>query len=296
MLEAARLRLPAWQCLLLDSRALPCWAAGPPLAFACLLYVRPPEAACMHTYLCVSLSVSLHLPLLLAVCDDRDLTCLRVPVELNATCGPILAPPPAPAPEPPPASAATNAAPAVAASGDVTALQEATTQAAAPQPGDDSGGDGGKVGAIVGGVVGGVVAAAAAAALAVWALARRRRRRQERQRQEQLKPSVRPFIAEASGPGLATASLGSCTAARSGSCVEAAFGLRLADMPVCALSGLQEEEMERGGPGGGSGATNGAGPLPPSPFAVVAEPVRAAYRCRPGRPCCLPARLIEARL
>lgn len=118
--------------------------------------------------------------LALTVCDDRDLTCMRVRPQLAPECGPILAPPPAPAAE---AAAVLGAAPA-------------------SSSGSDDGGGGANVGAIVGGAVGGAVAVAAALALLALAAGRRRSRR-ERARQEQLrqaalKPSARPFLTEVS--------------------------------------------------------------------------------------------------
>ncbi|KAI3429894.1 hypothetical protein D9Q98_010205 [Chlorella vulgaris] len=144
-----------------------------------------------------------------SLCDDTDLTCLRVPVNLNTSCGPILAPPPlaAPAAEP----AATSTGPAAAALHNGAAVQQpAGSQAAAPTNGDSgtssssdsSGGGGGtSTGLIVGCAVGGAAAAAILAALLCLMIGRRRRQEQrEQQKKEQqqngFKPSACPFVAE----------------------------------------------------------------------------------------------------
>jgi hypothetical protein len=127
-----------------------------------------------------------------AVCDDRDFTCLRVPVNLNNTCGPILVPPP----EPEAAPGSNNTEPDVssgfAASGQVAA------PAWTPSTNESNNSGGSNTGAIVGGVLGGVAGAAAITLLLYLLLARQRRRHRLGQQlhQDEFKPSSRPFISE----------------------------------------------------------------------------------------------------
>ncbi|KAL4421913.1 hypothetical protein ABPG77_005197 [Micractinium sp. CCAP 211/92] len=177
------------------------------------------------------------------LCDERDLTCLRTPVQLAPTCGPILAPPaaegPAPEAEPGVGGGLTGAG-----TGEPPPATVPPSSGGSDEPASStgsSGGDGTNVGAIVGGVVGGAAAAALAAGLLTLLIVRRRRERRKHERRAVLaqvsgsKPSARPFISE-------------------------------------------EEELELGlgfGPPGGSGGANAAvvdplrPPLPVSPFAVA---------------------------
>ena len=114
-----------------------------------------------------------------AVCDDRDLSCLRIPVHLSDTCGPIYAPAPEVVFPPPRTDSTSSSGGGGGGSGGGSS---------------SSSGGGSSTGAIVGGVVGGVCGALVIAALAaclVWS----RRRKQERIESAE-KPSQRPFMAD----------------------------------------------------------------------------------------------------
>ena len=132
------------------------------------------------------------------MCDDQDLTCLRIPVVLNGTCGPTLAPP-----EPEVLPVGTVAAPGLggvlppsAYPSNGSLVGEAPASAAAvpapPPPSSSS------AAAIVGGVVGGVGGAAALAALlgllAYW----RHRRQQQEEEQQRRKPKEVEWAAKPS--------------------------------------------------------------------------------------------------
>ncbi|KAL4437438.1 hypothetical protein ABPG75_004577 [Micractinium tetrahymenae] len=188
------------------------------------------------------------------LCDERDLTCLRTPVQLAPTCGAILAPPVAegPAPEAEPGTQRGTGAGMVA-GGPAAAPAPTGSGSGTGSSGSGGGGGGANVGAIVGGVVGGVAGLSIVAGLLALLLARRRRQRREQGRRAALarvsdvKPSARPFISE-------------------------------------------EEELELGlglGPPGGGGSMNGMGPgsvpspLPVSPFAVA--PAREYSTSHSGR-------------
>ncbi|KAI7837019.1 hypothetical protein COHA_009097 [Chlorella ohadii] len=142
-----------------------------------------------------------------SLCDDRDLTCLRIPINLSSTCEPVQAAARPPAEEM--LAEALRSPPAGGGGGGAAAAAPVLAPApagGAPASGEPSGssssgssGGGTNVGAIVGGVVGGVAAVAIAGALLAFVLGRRRReqrRRQELLRQDDLKPSARPFISE----------------------------------------------------------------------------------------------------
>lgn len=134
------------------------------------------------------------------VCDERDLTCLRTPVQLAPVCGPILAPPAAEGPALEAGGSGTDGPGTVA---GVPAAAPAGSGGSSPVPtAPPPGGSGTDVGAIVGGVVGGVAGLAVGVGLLALLAARRRRQAREQQRRSELarasdvKPSARPFISE----------------------------------------------------------------------------------------------------
>ena len=144
------------------------------------------------------------------MCNDKDLTCLRIPVTFLPECPTNLPPAPelAPIPVPPAAIAApaagqtSNGQPAAPAGPPGQAQGSAVPPATNTSSSNDSSSDGGSnTAAIVGGVVGGVVGLLLLLTAGLFIFSRQRRKRREgafgvNGASADPKPSLRPFMSE----------------------------------------------------------------------------------------------------